>query len=48
MSAQDTIKEVRPKMDSVVEDFKRKLTNVRTGRATVGLLGLTVTVELTV
>jgi ribosome recycling factor len=25
-------------MDLVVEDFKRKLTNVRTGRATVGLL----------
>ena len=25
-------------MDAVVEDFKRKLGNVRTGRATVGLL----------
>ena len=25
-------------MDGVVEDFKRKLTNIRTGRATVGLL----------
>ncbi len=25
-------------MDAVVEDFKRKLTNIRTGRATVGLL----------
>lgn len=25
-------------MDAVVEDFKRKLANVRTGRATVGLL----------
>ena len=25
-------------MDAVVEDFKRKLSNVRTGRATVGLL----------
>lgn len=25
-------------MDGVVEDFKRKLSNVRTGRATVGLL----------
>jgi ribosome recycling factor len=25
-------------MEGVVEDFKRKLTNVRTGRATVGLL----------
>ena len=38
MSAHDTIKETGPKMDLVVEDFKRKLTNVRTGRATVGLL----------
>lgn len=25
-------------MDAVIEDFKRKLSNVRTGRATVGLL----------
>ena len=31
-------------MDGVVEDFKRKLSNVRTGRATVGLLD-TVSVE---
>jgi ribosome recycling factor len=38
MSAQDIIKETGPKMDAVVEDFKRKLGNVRTGRATVGLL----------
>ncbi|MFN0280225.1 MAG: ribosome recycling factor [Pyrinomonadaceae bacterium] len=38
MSAQDVIKETGPKMDLVVEDFKRKLSNVRTGRATVGLL----------
>jgi ribosome recycling factor len=38
MSAQDVIKETGPKMDLVVEDFKRKLTNIRTGRATVGLL----------
>jgi ribosome recycling factor len=38
MSAQDIIKETGPKMDGVVEDFKRKLSNVRTGRATVGLL----------
>src|SRR4029077_13118966 len=38
MSAQDVIKETGPKMDLVVEDFKRKLTNVRTGRATIGLL----------
>ncbi|MGB7203647.1 MAG: ribosome recycling factor [Pyrinomonadaceae bacterium] len=38
MSAQDITRETRPKMDSVIEDFKRKLANVRTGRATVGLL----------
>lgn len=38
MSSADIIKETGPKMDGVVEDFKRKLANVRTGRATVGLL----------
>ena len=38
MSSQDIVKETGPKMDLVVEDFKRKLANVRTGRATVGLL----------
>ena len=38
MSAQEIIKETGPKMDGVVEDYKRKLGNVRTGRATVGLL----------
>ena len=38
MSAQDVVKETGPKMDAVIEDFKRKLANVRTGRATVGLL----------
>lgn len=38
MSVQDITKETGPKMDSVVEDFKRKLANVRTGRASVGLL----------
>src|SRR5215210_1446181 len=38
MSVQDVTKETGPKMDLVVEDFKRKIGNVRTGRATVGLL----------
>ena len=38
MSVQDVIKETGPKMEGVVEDFKRKLANIRTGRATVGLL----------
>lgn len=38
MSVEDVTKETKPKMESVIEDFKRKLANVRTGRATVGLL----------
>src|SRR5438093_1350158 len=38
MSINDVINDTRPKMEAVVEDFKRKLSNVRTGRATVGLL----------
>lgn len=38
MSLEDVIKETKPKMEKVVEDFQRKLSNVRTGRATVGLL----------
>lgn len=38
MSADSVINETRPKMEAVIEDFKRKLSNVRTGRATVGLL----------
>ena len=38
MSVADIIKETGPKMDHVVEDFKRKLSNIRTGRATAGLL----------
>src|SRR6476646_6031687 len=38
MSATDVTRETGPKMDAIVEDFKRKLGNVRTGRATIGLL----------
>jgi ribosome recycling factor len=38
MSVQDVVKETGPKMAQVVEDFTRKLSNIRTGRATVGLL----------
>jgi ribosome recycling factor len=38
MSSQEIVKETGPKMELVIEDFKRKLGNVRTGRATVGLL----------
>ncbi len=38
MSASTVINETKPKMEAVIEDFKRKLSNVRIGRATVGLL----------
>ena len=38
MNATDIVNDTKPKMDAVVEDFKRKLGNVRTGRASVGLL----------
>lgn len=38
MSTESVVKETKPKMDAVIEDFKRKLANVRTGRASVGLL----------
>jgi ribosome recycling factor len=38
MSVTDIINETKPAMEAVVDDLKRKLSNVRTGRATVGLL----------
>ncbi|HUR99401.1 MAG TPA: ribosome recycling factor [Pyrinomonadaceae bacterium] len=38
MSVSTVTNETKPKMEAVVEDFQRKLGNVRTGRATVGLL----------
>ena len=38
MSAKDVVKEIRPRMDASVEDFRRKLASVRTGRAAVSLL----------
>ena len=38
MTEKDVIKETRPRMDTVIEDFRRKLATVRTGRATVSLL----------
>jgi ribosome recycling factor len=38
MSVQDVTSAAKPKMEAVIEDFKRKLANVRTGRATVGIL----------
>ncbi|HSE26044.1 MAG TPA: ribosome recycling factor [Pyrinomonadaceae bacterium] len=38
MSEKDVIKETKPRMDTVIEDFRRKLATVRTGRAAVSLL----------
>ncbi|HTH37043.1 MAG TPA: ribosome recycling factor, partial [Pyrinomonadaceae bacterium] len=38
MSVDIVTNAARPKMEAVIEDFKRKLSNVRTGRATVGIL----------
>ena len=38
MSVEDIVKETGPKMELVIEDLKRKLSVVRTGRANVGLL----------
>ncbi|MEP7147467.1 MAG: ribosome recycling factor [Acidobacteriota bacterium] len=38
MSVSTVTSETKPKMEAVIEDFKRRLSNVRTGRATVGLL----------
>jgi ribosome recycling factor len=38
MSEKDVIKETRPRMETVIEDFRRKLAAVRTGRAAVSIL----------
>ena len=38
MSEKDVIKETKPRMDTVIDDFRRKLATVRTGRAAVSLL----------
>src|SRR4030095_1398687 len=38
MTEKDILKEKRPRMDTVIEDFRRKLATVRTGRAAVSLL----------
>jgi ribosome recycling factor len=38
MSEKNVIKDTRPRMDTVIEDFRRKLSTVRTGRAAVSLL----------
>ncbi|MBC7911721.1 MAG: ribosome recycling factor [Pyrinomonadaceae bacterium] len=38
MSEKDVIKETRPRMEAVIEDVRRRLATVRTGRAAVSLL----------
>src|ERR1044071_6589887 len=38
MSEKDVIKETRPRMEASVEDFRRRMGSVRTGRAAVSLL----------
>src|SRR6185503_1138402 len=38
MSEKDVIREVRTRMDAVIDDFKRKIAAVRTGRAAVSIL----------
>jgi ribosome recycling factor len=38
MSEKDVIKETKPRMDTVIEDFRRKLSTIRTGRAAISLL----------
>lgn len=38
MSEKDVIKDTRVRMDSAIEDFKRKLATVRTGRAAISIL----------
>jgi ribosome recycling factor len=44
MSEKDVIKETRPRMEGAVDDFKRKLATIRTGRAVISILD-TVTVD---
>jgi ribosome recycling factor len=38
MSEKDVIRETRPRMEGVIEDFRRKLAAIRTGRAAVSIL----------
>ena len=38
MSEKDVIKETKPRMEAAIEDVRRKLSTVRTGRAAVSLL----------
>ena len=38
MSEKDVIRETRPRMEGVIEDYRRKLAAIRTGRAAVSIL----------
>src|SRR5213083_3596997 len=38
MTEKDVVKETRPRMESAIDDFRRKLATIRTGRAAVSLL----------
>jgi ribosome recycling factor len=38
MSEKDVIRETKPRMESAIDDFRRKIATVRTGRAAVSLL----------
>ena len=38
MSEKDVIKETKPRMETVIEDFRRKMATIRTGRAAVSIL----------
>ncbi|MGI8839149.1 MAG: ribosome recycling factor [Pyrinomonadaceae bacterium] len=38
MSEKEVVKDTKPRMDTVIEDFRRKLGTIRTGRAAISLL----------
>jgi ribosome recycling factor len=38
MNEKDVTKETKPRMETVIEDFRRKLSTIRTGRAAISLL----------
>ena len=42
MSENEIIKETRPRMEAAIDDVRRKLATVRTGRASVSLLDIVI------
>jgi ribosome recycling factor len=38
MNEKDVIRETRPRMESAIDDFRRKMASIRTGRAAVSIL----------